>query len=99
MHDISGEGENDLHKINGDCNCNCNVKFDKRANSSHSQNSHEGAIVRMFSDYLAIQICFQFKTEFTIRIRHRRIMRVRRNILPALRTSYRESSRSERWRN
>ena len=36
---------------NCNCNCNCkfyNVKFDKRANSSHSQNSHEGVSSNVF---------------------------------------------------
>ena len=35
-------------KFNRYCNCNCNVEFDKRANSSHSQNSHEGASSNVF---------------------------------------------------
>ena len=45
------------------------------------------ALVWMFSDYLAIQICLKFRTEFTIQ--HWRVMKVHRNIIPALRTSYR----------
>ena len=56
--------------VDCNCNCNCNVEFVKRAKILLTVKTVTKALVRMFSDYLAIQICFQFWAEFTIR--HRR---------------------------
>ena len=42
------------------CNCNCNVEFVKRAKILLTVKTVTKALVRMFSDHLAIQICFQF---------------------------------------
>ena len=46
--------------LNCNCNCNCNVEFVKRAKILLTVKTVTKALVRMFSDYLAIQICFQF---------------------------------------